>query len=89
MATLETRIAALEGGRMGSDGPRTIILVPGVPAGHPVPELHRLTGGAGEHWERQPGETRQSFISRASGEATRNRWGFALLAASGERHAKP
>lgn len=77
MQAIEKRIAALEQAAPPADG--LVIVRRFVSPGHLDAEIHRLRGDDGELWTRQPGETEQDFIDRASGEVKRNEWGTAGL----------
>lgn len=77
MPSLEPRIAALEKARPATEG--LVLIRRFVKPGHLDAEIYRLRSDAGERWERQPGESEQAFIDRASGEVKRNEWGFAGL----------
>ena len=77
MPSLEKRISALEVETVSSD--HLTIIRRGAGPGQMLPELHALVDGAGNKWKRQPGETEQGFIDRASDEASRSPWGVALL----------
>jgi len=78
MPSLEPRIAALEKASPATEG--RVIIRRFVSPGHLDAEIHRLRGDGGELWTRQPGETEQAFIDRASGEVKRNEWGIGCLA---------
>lgn len=78
MQPIEKRIAALEQASPAGEG--RVIIRRFVSPGHLDAEIHRLRGDSGELWTRQPGETEQAFIDRASGEVKRNPWGCASLA---------
>ena len=78
MPSLETRIAALEVENTPAE-PLTIIRR-FVSPGQPLPELQGLKDNEGStEWQRQPGETEQSLIDRASLLCTRNAAGVANL----------
>ena len=77
MPNLEPRIAALERASPAPEG--MVILRRFVSPGRLKEEIQRLQSDAGEEWTRQPGETEQELIDRASREATRNQWGVASL----------
>ncbi len=77
MPSLETRIAALEVEATTAE-PLTIIRR-FVRPGQPPTELKSLRDDKGNEWQRQPGETEQALIDRASIEAWRNPWGISLL----------
>jgi hypothetical protein len=77
MPSLETRIAALE---VETTTPEPVIIIRCfVRPGQPPNELQRLKDRMGNEWQRQPGETEQAMIDRASIEAWRNPWGISLL----------
>lgn len=80
MPSLETRIAALEVGTSPAE-PLTIIRR-FVRPGQPPTELQGLRDSKGTEWQRQPGETEQGLIDRASFECVRNQWGVVLLNAA-------
>jgi len=77
MQAIEKRIAALEQAAPPADG--LVIVRRFVSPGQPKAEIHRLRADDGELWTRQPGETEQDFIDRASREVKRNEWGSAGL----------
>ncbi len=77
MQSLERRVCALEQASPAPDG--LVIIRRFVSPGHLNAEIQRLQSDTGERWERQPGESEQAFIDRASGEAKRNQWGVASL----------
>jgi len=79
MLNLEKRIAALEATSAPVDD-MTIIRRFVIP-GHLDAEIHRLRDDDGKAWMRQPGETCQELIDRASLEVKRNSWGVACLTA--------
>ena len=81
MQNLEKRIAAMEA-RSGPVDNMTIIRR-FVSPGHIDAEIHRLRDDDGKAWMRQPGETEQELIDRASLEVKRNAWGIASLMAGG------
>lgn len=78
MPSLETRIAALEVEATTAE-PLTIIRR-FVRPGQPPTELQGLQDNNGSEWQRQPGETEQALIDRASLQAWRNPWGVTYLA---------
>lgn len=80
MPSLETRIAALEVDTTPAE-PLTIIRRC-VGPGQPPTEIQGLKDNKGNEWQRQPGETEQGLIDRASLECVRNQWGVALLSAA-------
>ena len=71
MQNLEKRIAELEKAQPSNDGVKTIIvrfISPGV-SGDDLQALHSYAGG--QHWTREPSESEQNFIDRASREVER------------------
>ena len=75
MATLETRIAALEGGPAGADDalrPTTIFLVG---RGQAFDEVSY----GDQTWHRQPGESEQDLRERVAREVKRDRPGQILI----------
>lgn len=81
MQNLEKRIAELEKGASMDEGPLTIVIRPLAP-GNLDEELLALQAQNGsQRWTRQPGETEQELIDRASREVTRKGPGCALLMA--------
>lgn len=84
MATLERRIAALEGGRGGLDAvnsPRTVFVVGAAKPVAPDGSLVRISGAGGE-WLREPGESEQAFKRRASREVSRSKPGQVVILAA-------
>ena len=77
MQSLEKRIAALEVQTAQAE-PLTIIRR-FVSPGHPLAELQGLRDGKGTEWRREPCESEQAPIDRASLQAWRNPWGVASL----------
>ena len=77
MQNLEKRIAALEATSAPADDFTIIRRV--VSPGHLDAEIHRLRDDDGKLWTRQPGETEQALIDRASLEVKRTPWGIASL----------
>ena len=77
MPSLEPRIAALEKASPATEG--LVLIRRFVSPGRLTEEIQRLQSDTGEQWTRQPGETEQELIDRASREATRNQWGVASL----------
>lgn len=77
MQTLEKRIAALEQANPPTEELTIIRRI--VWPGHLDAEISRLRSGAGEAWERLPGETEQELVDRASREVKRNAFGVARL----------
>lgn len=79
MQSLEKRIAELEKG-MPTDEGLTAIIIRCMAPGDTEREIQELHNPMGcERWMREPGETEQAFIDRASREATRNGLACALL----------
>ena len=72
MQSLERRIAELEKADSTNEGPTTIIIRCMTPGNLEVEiqELHDSKGS--QQWTRQPGETEQEFIDRASHEVKRD-----------------
>ena len=71
MQSLEKRIAELEKAQPINDGVQTIIvrfISPGV-SGDALQALHSYSGG--QHWTREPSESEQNFVDRASREVER------------------
>lgn len=79
MQKLEKRIAALEATSAPADD--LTIIRRFVSPGHLDAEIHRLRDDDGKLWTRQPGETEQELIDRASLEVKRTAWGVASLTA--------
>ena len=79
MQNLEKRITAME----AKSGPvdNMTIIRRFVSPGHLDAEIHRLRDDDGKAWMRQPGETEQQLIDRASLEVKRTPWGIASLTA--------
>lgn len=77
MQKLEKRIAALEATSTPADD--MTIIRRFVSPGHLDAEIHRLRDDDGKLWTRQPGESEQELIDRASKEVQRNPWGVASL----------
>jgi hypothetical protein len=77
MQTFERRIAALEQANPPAQELTIIrrIVVPG----HLDAQVCRLRADNGQLWTRQPGETEQGLIERASQEVSRPEWGAARL----------
>ena len=82
MQRLEKRIAALEATSAPAD--EMTIIRRFVSPGHLDAEIHRLRDDDGKLWTRQPGETEQALIDRASLEVKRTPWGIASLTADCE-----
>ena len=80
MPSLETRIAALEVENTPTE-PLTIIRRFVTP-GQPLAELQGLQDNKGNQWLRQPGESEQGLIDRASLQAWRSTGGVICLAES-------
>lgn len=79
MQSLERRIAELEKSRSTVEGPQTIV-IRGLTCGNLHVEIHTLRDSKdGRQWKRQPRESEQEFIDRASSEANRDGPGCALL----------
>ena len=79
MPSLERRIAELEKAGSTVEGPLTIV-IRGLTCGNLHVEIHTLRDSKdGQQWKRQPGETEQEFIDRASREVKRDGPGCALL----------
>ena len=81
MQKLEKRIAALEA--MSAPVDDMTIIRRFVSPGHVDAEILRLRDDDGKTWIRQPDETEQALIDRASLEVRRTPWGFANLTADG------
>ena len=81
MQSLERRIAELEKAGAANEGPTTIIIRSITPGNLELEmqEMHDSKGS--QQWKRQPGETEQELIDRATREVTRNGQGCALLIA--------
>lgn len=77
MPSLEKRIAALEATTALPDEITTIRRF--VSPGHLDAEITRLRDDDGKLWTRQPGETQQELIDRATLEVKRTAWGVAHL----------
>ena len=82
MLNLEKRIAALEATSAPADD--LTIIRRFVSPGHLDAEIFSLRDDDGKLWTRQPGETEQALIDRASCEVKRTPWGVASLTADGE-----
>lgn len=81
MQSIEKRIAELEKAGSTGEGPMTII-IRWMTTGHRDKEIQELHDSKGyQRWKRQPGETEQELIDRATREVTRNGPGCALLMA--------
>lgn len=81
MQSIEKRIAALEATNAPADD--ITIIRRFVSPGHLDAEIHRLRDDDGKLWTRQPGETEQALIDRATLEVKRTPWGIASLTADG------
>ena len=79
MLNLEKRITALEATSAPADDLTIIRKL--VRYGHLDAEIYRLCDDDGRVWTRQPSETEQELIDRASLEMKRNPWGVASLTA--------
>lgn len=79
MQSLEKRIAALE--VISAPADDMTIIRRFVSPGHLDAEIQRLRDDDGRLWTRQPGETEQALIDRASLEVKRTPWGVASLTA--------
>ena len=80
MLNLEKRIAALEATTMPADD--LTIIRHYVSPGYLNAEIHRLRDDDGKLWTRQPRETEQELIDRATLEVKRTVWGIASLIAN-------
>ena len=79
MQNLKTRLAKLEAVALP---PKELTLIRRfVSPGQIDREMNRLHDGDGYEWTRQPGETEQELIDRASREVKRTPWGVAILTA--------
>ena len=79
MLNLEKRIAALEAATPPAAD--LTIIRHYVRPGHLDAEIYRLRDDDDRVWTRQPNETEQELIDRASLEVKRNSWGVACLTA--------
>ncbi len=80
MQSLEKRIAALE---VQAEPPEPLTIIRRfVTPGQPLTELQGLRDDKGSEWLRQPGESEQGLIDRASLDCVHNQWGVALLFAA-------
>lgn len=80
MQNLEKRIAALE---LQTTPPEPLTIIRRfVTPGQALPELQGLRDDKGGEWRRQPGESEQGLIDRASLDCDHNQWGVALLFAA-------
>jgi predicted RNA polymerase sigma factor len=87
MQSTEKRIAALEAQKAPAEN--YTIIRRFVSPGQPDTEIYRLSDDDGKLWDRQPGETEQALIDRATLEVKRTPWGVACLTANdkGVSHA--
>jgi hypothetical protein len=83
MATLETRIAALEGGTAGADESLrpTVIFLTGVEPDGSESEAVTVTY-RDQTWQRQPGESLQDLKQRAAREVKRDTPGQVAIVAA-------
>lgn len=79
MQNLEKRIAALEATTVPAD--EITIIRRFVSPGQPDAEITCLRDDDGKLWTRQPGESEQELIDRATLEVNRTAWGAASLTA--------
>ena len=80
MPSLEKRIAELEKSAVKDESPTIVIIRSLMPDDGPREEIQELHDRMGrQHWIRQPGESEQELIDRASHEATSNGVTCALL----------
>jgi hypothetical protein len=79
MQSLDKRITALEAANPTADALTLIRRI--VSPGHLDWEITRLRDDDGNEWTRQPGETEQELIDRATKEVKRTQWGVASLIA--------
>ena len=77
MLNLEKRIAALEATKAPADD--LTIIRRYVSRGQLDAEIFSLRDDDGKTWTRQPDETEQALIDRASLEVKRTPWGVAIL----------
>ena len=77
MQNLEKRVAALEQANKPVD--EYTLIRRYVSPGHLDDEIYLLTDDDGNEWRRQPGETEDELIDRASKEVTRTAWGVGSL----------
>jgi hypothetical protein len=79
MQNLEKRITELEKASSTSEGPTTIV-IRFLSAGNLHEEIQTLKDWKGDQqWKRQPGETEQALIDRATKEVSRNGSGCTML----------
>lgn len=79
MQALEKRIIELEKASSTGEEPTTIVVRFMSPENLDV-EIQELQDADGlQQWRRQPGETEQALIDRATNEVTRNRAGCTML----------
>lgn len=80
MQSLDKRITALE---VQAEPPEPLTIIRRfVSPGQPLTELQGLRDDKGGEWLRQPGESEQGLIDRASLDCVHNQWGVALLFAA-------
>lgn len=80
MRSLEKRIEALE---VQAKPPEPLTIIRRfVSPGQPLTELQGLRDDKGSEWLRQPDESEQGLIDRASLDCVHNQWGVALLFAA-------
>ena len=79
MQSTEKRIAALEAQKAPTE--KYTLIRRFVSPGQPDTEIYRLSDDDGKLWARQPGETQQELIERATLEVKRTPWGVACLTA--------
>ena len=80
MQSLDKRITALE---VQAEPPEPLTIIRRfVSPGQPLTELQGLRDDKGGEWRRQPGESEQGLIDRASLDCVHNQWGVALLFAA-------
>jgi hypothetical protein len=81
MRNLEKRLAALE---LQTTPPEPLTIIRRLVApGKPQTEIECLRDVNGNEWKRQPGDTEQSLIDRASQHCARNAGGVASLVGFG------
>lgn len=80
MLPIEKRIAALEAKKAPVE--EYTLIRRFVSPGQPDTEIFRLSNDDGNVWDRQPGETQQELIDRATLEVKRTPWGVACLTAN-------
>ena len=80
MQSLDKRITALE---VQAEPPEPLTIIRRfVSPGQPLTELQGLRDDKGGEWLRQPSESEQGLIDRASLDCVHNQWGVALLFAA-------